>query len=99
MLIEVNLPRLSDTLDESLITFWHVSEGDPVEKGDTLVEVQTEKAVSEIEAPESGVVKEIRKKRGETAAVGDVLAVIETAAAAADSPREQEKAEGEIAEE
>ncbi|KYD23080.1 dihydrolipoamide acetyltransferase family protein [Caldibacillus debilis] len=95
MLIEVNLPRLSDTLDESLITFWHVSEGDPVEKGDTLVEVQTEKAVSEIEAPESGVIKEIRKKRGETAAVGDVLAVIETAAAAADSPREQEKAEGE----
>jgi len=64
MLIEVNLPRLSDTLDESLITFWHVSEGDPVEKGDTLVEVQTEKAVSEIEAPESGVVKEKSEKNG-----------------------------------
>lgn len=63
MLIEVKLPRLSDDHDESLITFWHVSEGDAVEKGDTLVEVQTEKAVSEIEAPESGIVKEIRKKK------------------------------------
>jgi pyruvate dehydrogenase E2 component (dihydrolipoamide acetyltransferase) len=99
MLIEVKLPRLSDTHDESLITFWHVSEDDAVEKGDTLVEVQTEKAVSEIEAPESGVVKEIRKKRGETAAVGEVLAVIETAAETADSPEEQEKTEQEIPEE
>ncbi|RAK18246.1 pyruvate dehydrogenase E2 component (dihydrolipoamide acetyltransferase) [Anoxybacillus vitaminiphilus] len=88
MLIEVKLPRLSDDHDESLITFWHVSEGDAVEKGDTLVEVQTEKAVSEIEAPESGVVKEIRKKRGDTAAVGAVLAVIETADETAPSTEE-----------
>jgi pyruvate dehydrogenase E2 component (dihydrolipoamide acetyltransferase) len=87
MLIEVKLPRLSDTHDESLITFWHVSEGDSVEKNDTLVEVQTEKAVSEIEAPESGVVKEIRKKRGETAAVGEVLAVIETASSTEEQPK------------
>lgn len=78
MLIEVKLPRLSDDHDQSLITFWHVSEGDTVEKGDTLLEVQTEKAVSEIEAPESGVVKEIRKKRSETAAVDEVLAILET---------------------
>lgn len=88
MLIEVKLPRLSDDHDESLITFWHVSEGDAVEKGGTLVEVQTEKAVSEIEAPESGVVKEIRKKRGDTAAVGEVLAVIETADETAPSTEE-----------
>jgi pyruvate dehydrogenase E2 component (dihydrolipoamide acetyltransferase) len=96
MLIEVKLPRLSDTHDESLITFWHVSEGDSVEKNDTLVEVQTEKAVSEIEAPESGVVKEIRKKRGETAAVGEVLAVIETANETASLTEEQPKVAQEI---
>jgi pyruvate dehydrogenase E2 component (dihydrolipoamide acetyltransferase) len=96
MLIEVKLPRLSDTHDESLITFWHVSEGDSVEKNDTLVEVQTEKAVSEIEAPESGVVKEIRKKRGETAAVGDVLAIIETANETASSTEEQPKVAQEV---
>jgi pyruvate dehydrogenase E2 component (dihydrolipoamide acetyltransferase) len=96
MLIEVKLSRLSDTHDESLITFWHVSEGDSVEKNDTLVEVQTEKAVSEIEAPESGVVKEIRKKRGETAAVGEVLAVIETADETASSTEEQPKVAQEV---
>jgi pyruvate dehydrogenase E2 component (dihydrolipoamide acetyltransferase) len=96
MLIEVKLPRLSDTHDESLITFWHVSEGDVVEKDDTLVEVQTEKAVSEIQAPESGVVKEIRKKRGDTAAVGDVLAIIETANETEASTEEQPKATQEV---
>ncbi|BDG43778.1 dihydrolipoamide acetyltransferase family protein [Saccharococcus caldoxylosilyticus] len=96
MLIEVKLPRLSDAHDESLITFWHVSEGDSVEKNDTLVEVQTEKAVSEIEAPDSGVVKEIRKKRGETAAVGDVLAIIETANETAASSEEQPKVAQEV---
>ncbi|MGJ3220820.1 dihydrolipoamide acetyltransferase family protein [Geobacillus thermoleovorans] len=76
MVVEVTLPKLSDSHDESFITFWHVSEGDAVEKGATLVEVQTEKAVSEIHAPESGTVKEIKKKRGDTAKVGEVLAVI-----------------------
>lgn len=78
MLVEVKLPRQSEQNDESLITFWHVSEDDPIKKGDILVEVQTEKAVSEIEAPESGIIKEIKKKRGETVKVDEVLVVIET---------------------
>ncbi|RKQ32695.1 dihydrolipoamide acetyltransferase family protein [Oceanobacillus halophilus] len=78
MVLEVTLPRQSDKNDESLITFWHVSEGDAVEQGDPLVEVQTEKAISEIEAPQSGVVKEIKKKRADTVAVGEILAIMET---------------------
>jgi pyruvate dehydrogenase E2 component (dihydrolipoamide acetyltransferase) len=78
MNIEVKFPRQSEEHDESLITFWHVSEGDRVEKGDPLVEVQTEKAVSEIEAPESGIIIEIRKKRGETVKVNEPFVVIGT---------------------
>lgn len=80
MAMEIKLPRQSEKLDESLITFWQVSEGDPVEKGDVLVEVQTEKAVSEVEAPASGVIKEIVKKRGDTVTVDEVLAVLESGA-------------------
>ncbi|MEQ2527446.1 2-oxo acid dehydrogenase subunit E2 [Bacillaceae bacterium CLA-AA-H227] len=70
---DITLPRLSDTDEESLITFWHKSEGDIVKKGDVLVEVQTEKAVSEIESDRSGVVVKIHKKRGEVIAVGEIL--------------------------
>lgn len=80
MAMEIKLPRQSEKLDESLITFWQVSEGDSVEKGDVLVEVQTEKAVSEVEAPASGVIKEIVKKRGDTVTVDEVLAVLESGA-------------------
>src|SRR5699024_7555199 len=78
--MEIKLPRQSEKLDESLITFWQVSEGDSVEKGDVLVEVQTEKAVSEVEAPASGVIKEIVKKRGDTVTGDEVLAVLESGA-------------------
>ncbi|PLR96903.1 2-oxo acid dehydrogenase subunit E2 [Bacillus sp. T33-2] len=73
---QITLPRLSNTDEESLITFWYKSKGDYVKKGDVLVEVQTEKAVSEIESDTDGVIVKIHKKRGEVAAVGEVLASI-----------------------
>ncbi len=73
---QIKLPRTSDE-DESVIVFWHKTEGDSIQKGDILVEVQTEKAVFEIEAENGGILKNILVNRGEVARVGDVLAVIE----------------------
>lgn len=77
---EIILPKIDDDIEESSVIFWHKQEGDKVEKGDVLVEVQTEKAVSEIEAKETGVLKEITVKRGEVAKAGDSLGVIGTEA-------------------
>ncbi len=77
-LISVTLPRLSDSGDESVIVFWHKTVGDKVKQGDVLVEVQTEKAVTEIEAAADGLLAKIFVARGEVASVGDVLAEIET---------------------
>ena len=93
MAMEIKLPRQSEKLDESLITFWQVSEGDPVEKGDVLVEVQTEKAISEVEAPESGVIREIVKKRGDTVKVDEVLAVLDSGGGESESAEESAPAE------
>ncbi len=76
-MFEVRLPQLADDVEESLMVLWFVSEGDFVEKGDPLVEVQTEKAVSEITAESSGTIQEIAVKRGDSAKVGDVLAKID----------------------
>lgn len=75
---EVKLPQTTDEDVESLIVFWFKSEGDLVKEGEVLVEVQTEKATFEIEAEESGILKEILIPRGEVAGVGDVLATIAT---------------------
>ncbi|MGM9929092.1 MAG: lipoyl domain-containing protein [Bacillus sp. (in: firmicutes)] len=71
---EVKLPQLSDSADESSVVLWYKAEGDQVDVGDTLLEVQTEKATSEITADVAGVLQKIAVKRGETAHVGDVLA-------------------------
>lgn len=76
-MIEVRLPKLDEDVDESLMVLWFVSVGDFVEKGQALVEVQTEKAVSEITAESSGTIQEITVKRGDSAKVGDVLATID----------------------
>ncbi|WKA55654.1 biotin/lipoyl-containing protein [Planococcus shixiaomingii] len=76
-MIEVRLPQPVEGKEESLIVLWFVSEGDVVEKGDRLVEVETETELMEIEAAESGIIREIIFERGETAKVGDVLALIE----------------------
>lgn len=73
---EIILPRLDEDYEESSIIFWHKQEGDAIQKGDVLVEVQTEKAVSEIEAEEDGVLEKIVVQRGEVASVGDVLGII-----------------------
>lgn len=76
-MFEVRLPQLADDVEESLMVLWFVSEGDFVEKGAPLVEVQTEKAVSEITADTSGTIQKIAVKRGDSAKVGDVLATID----------------------
>ncbi|WP_147802563.1 dihydrolipoamide acetyltransferase family protein [Alkalicoccus halolimnae] len=76
-MINVTLPELKEGIEESLVVLWFVSEGDKVQKGDPLAEVQTEKATAEIEAEADGVIREIAVKRGESAKVGDVLAVID----------------------
>ena len=76
-MFEVRLPQFADDVEESLMVLWFVSEGDFVEKGAPLVEVQTEKAVSEITAESSGTIQEIAVKRGDSAKVGDVLAKID----------------------
>lgn len=76
-MIEVRLPQLAEDVEESLMVLWFVSEGDFVEQGQPLVEVQTEKAISEIAAESSGTIEKIAVKRGDSAKVGDLLATID----------------------
>ncbi|WCK54080.1 dihydrolipoamide acetyltransferase family protein [Aneurinibacillus sp. Ricciae_BoGa-3] len=82
------MPKVAEDKAESLIVFWHKSEGDFVKEGEVLVEVQTEKAVSEIESPISGRLTRIEAKRGDVVAEGHLLAVIEAAAEHLESQKE-----------
>jgi pyruvate dehydrogenase E2 component (dihydrolipoamide acetyltransferase) len=73
---QVTLPKLSDTMEEGTILKWFKEEGDYVQKGETLFEVETDKAVMEVEAFSSGVLSSILVQAGEKVPVGTPIAII-----------------------
>lgn len=77
MLIDVVVPSAGESISEVDIAEWRKAEGASVQRDDTLVVVETDKATMEIPAPESGTLTRILKKNGETAGVGEVIAKIE----------------------
>src|SRR6266481_7044073 len=72
---EVKLPRLGQGMEAGTIVKWLKSEGDRVEKGDPLYEIDTDKATQEVEAEASGVLLKIAVESGEVP-VGQTVAVI-----------------------
>ncbi len=74
--MNVLMPQLGETVSEGTIAVWHKKEGDAVEKGDMLIDVETDKVATEITAPESGVLTSISVPEGATVDVGTILAVI-----------------------
>lgn len=76
MASRVVMPKLTDTMTEGVLLKWYKNEGDPVESGDVLAEIETDKAVMDLEAFGSGVLKKIFIAEGTTVPAGDLLAVI-----------------------
>lgn len=72
----VNMPRLSDTMQEGTIARWLKQPGDEVKKGDVLAEIETDKATMDLEAFDAGVLEEILVRAGETAPIGQPVAMI-----------------------
>lgn len=75
-MVEIRLPQLSMGVIDCQMTAWLKQVGEKVEKGEAVAEVDTDKTITEITAPEAGTLVEIRAQAGETVAVGDVLGVI-----------------------
>ena len=72
----INMPRLSDTMEEGVVAKWLVNEGDTIKEGDILAEIETDKATMEFESFHDGVLLHIGIKEGETAAVDTLLAIV-----------------------
>ena len=75
--IQVEVPAVGESISEVQIGQWLKAEGDWVDSGEDLVEIETEKASVQIPAPGSGFLGKISKQEEEFANVGDVIAVIE----------------------
>jgi pyruvate dehydrogenase E2 component (dihydrolipoamide acetyltransferase) len=74
--MDVIMPRMGETVDEGTVNEWFKQVGDPVTEGEPLLEIGTDKVDTEVPAPVSGTLAEIRVKEGETVPVATVLAVI-----------------------
>jgi pyruvate dehydrogenase E2 component (dihydrolipoamide acetyltransferase) len=73
---EINMPRLSDTMQEGTISRWLKKPGDEVKKGDVLAEIETDKATMDLEVYDAGVLEQILVGEGETVPIGQAIAVI-----------------------
>jgi pyruvate dehydrogenase E2 component (dihydrolipoamide acetyltransferase) len=76
MAIVINMPRLSDTMEEGTVAAWLKNVGDKIEEGDILAEIETDKATMEFESFNEGVLLHIGIQEGETTKVDQLLAII-----------------------
>lgn len=74
---DLHMPKFGMTMTEGTITEWHKKVGDKVIAGETLLSVETEKVVTEVDAPCSGTLASVLFGEGDEVPVGEVIAVIE----------------------
>ncbi|PKQ44798.1 pyruvate dehydrogenase complex dihydrolipoamide acetyltransferase [Confluentibacter flavum] len=72
----INMPRLSDTMEEGTVATWLKKVGDKISEGDILAEIETDKATMEFESFHEGTLLHIGVKEGETTKVDELLAII-----------------------
>ncbi len=82
MLIEVKVPVLPESITEATLVTWHKKAGDAVSRDENLVDIETDKVVLELPAPDAGVLTEIRRGDGSTVTAQEVIAVLDTGARA-----------------
>src|SRR5688572_8833678 len=75
---EITMPQLSDTMTEGTLVKWNKKEGEKIQAGEEIAEVETDKATMPMEAFEGGTLAVIKVKEGEKVGVGALLGVIAT---------------------
>lgn len=85
MSVEIKVPSVGESVSEVELGEWLKSEGDAVSPDETLVMLESDKATVELPAPSGGTLGRILKKQGESAMVGEVIAIMEDGSAAPQS--------------
>ena len=87
-IIEVKVPQLSESVAEATLLQWHKKVGEPIARDENLIDVETDKVVLELPAPEAGVLTQIIAQDGATVHAGEVIAILDTEASAKPAPTE-----------
>ncbi len=80
MLIDIKVPALSESISEATLSTWHKQAGEFINQDENLIDLETDKVVLEIVAPEAGILTKIIKENGSAVTSGQVIAVIDTEA-------------------
>jgi 2-oxoglutarate dehydrogenase E2 component (dihydrolipoamide succinyltransferase) len=80
MAIELKVPPVGESVTEVQIGEWLKGEGQRVKRDETVVKIETDKVTVDLPAPVAGVITQVRLKQGQTAAVGDVIGILEEGA-------------------
>src|SRR5262249_6790380 len=78
MIVEVKVPQLSESVAEATLLDWHKKEGEPVQRDENLIDIETDKVVLELPAPADGVLVKILKNAKDAVGSGEVIAQIDT---------------------
>ena len=78
MSVEVKVPVLAESIAEANLLQWHKKAGDPVKRGENLIDIETDKVTLEVAAPSSGILTEILKQNGEDVQSDEIIARIES---------------------
>lgn len=93
---EIKVPELAESITEGTIAQWLKQPGEQVEKGEYIVELETDKVNVEVISEEAGVIKELKADEGDTVEVGQVIAIVQAGegnepAADSEEPKQEEK--------
>jgi 2-oxoglutarate dehydrogenase E2 component (dihydrolipoamide succinyltransferase) len=89
MPVEIRVPPLGESLVDAVVGQWLKTEGDQVARGETIVELETDKVNLDVTAPEDGVLGKIERGEGDVVTVGELLATVSDSAAAANGARKE----------
>lgn len=76
MLRNIVMPKVSDVMENGTVVSWLKKEGDKVNKGEAILEIEVEKAIMEIESEYDGYLRKILVREGETVPIGTILGYI-----------------------
>jgi 2-oxoglutarate dehydrogenase E2 component (dihydrolipoamide succinyltransferase) len=92
MQLEVKVPQLSESVSEATLVAWRKKPGEAVKRDENLIDIETDKVVLELPAPADGVLVKVIKNDGDSVQSGDVIAVLDTEAAATAKPAPKDTA-------
>ena len=88
MAVEIRVPPLGESLVDAVVGTWLKQEGDSVNRGESLVELETDKVNLDVTAEDDGILSRIERREGEVVTVGEVLGLVSSSnGAAAPTPR------------